>query len=84
MRQSGRLRVSQQAPGQQLPPSPWLHEAPDENAPMIRQTPLLHDPLSYRQKDEAEWSSLFNRARELASSGPLQHFRIDLYHSSDG
>jgi hypothetical protein len=38
----------------------------------------------HRQKDEAEWSSLFNRARELASTGPLQHFRIDLYHSSNG
>jgi hypothetical protein len=37
----------------------------------------------HRQKEEAEWVSLFNRAGELASTGPLEHFRIDLYHRSD-
>ena len=37
-----------------------------------------------RWKTKRNGRPSFNRARELASTGPLQHFRIDLYHSSDG
>ena len=35
----------------------------------------------HRREEEAEWVSFLQRAREAASTGPLEHFRIDIYHT---
>jgi len=35
----------------------------------------------YRRKEKAEWVSLLQSAREAASTGPTEYFRIDIYHA---
>lgn len=35
----------------------------------------------HRREEVAEWVSFWQSAREVASTGPMEHFRIDLYHA---
>ncbi|KAF4636105.1 hypothetical protein G7Y89_g1980 [Cudoniella acicularis] len=53
-------------------------------AEMTRYNAKIRENATRRhgQKDKAEWVSLFKTARELASTGPLEHFRIDLCQAS--
>jgi len=43
---------------------------------------IREDATSRRRGDEdAEWVAFLQSAREVASTGPTEHFRIDLYHA---
>jgi hypothetical protein len=46
------------------------------NAKIKRDTTRRH-----RRDEKAEWVSFLRSAREIASIGPMEHFRIDLYHA---
>ena len=52
-------------------------------AEMSRYNANIREDATRRRRcdEEAEWVSFWQSAREVASTGPTEHFRIDLYHA---
>ncbi len=58
-------------------------EIDESYAEMSRYNAKIREDATRRRRgdEDAEWVAFLQSAREVASTGPTEHFRIDLYHA---